>query len=209
VERPGDERERAPLVVRDGRVQDAAACLAVYAPYVRDTAITFETSLPSREDMEGRIARALADFAWLVLVDEDRLVGYAFAHAIGDKGAYAHSCETSIYLSPAASGRGGGRRLYTALLTRLAGRGFVRVLAGYTEPNEPSARLHRSLGFTDAGTFRQIGWKLGQWHDVHWMQNTLAARGLGDPDQPQEPDEPAPRKSPSRRASSAGASSAR
>jgi L-amino acid N-acyltransferase YncA len=165
------------LEVREAVAADAAGCVAVYAPYVAETAITFETEVPSAAEMRARIERAVAEFAWLVLVDGDHVAGFGFGHAVSDKGAYRRSCETSIYLAAEARGQGAGRRLYEALLARLQQRGIVRVLAGFTEPNEPSARLHRALGFEDAGRFSQIGWKLGRWHDVHWMQKTLSAPG--------------------------------
>ena len=73
--------------------------------------------------------------------------------------------------------------LYTALLDRLAARGYRTAAAGMTQPNEPSAALHRALGFTEVGTFRRVGWKLGGWHDVTWVQRDLA---VGD-DPPAEP----------------------
>lgn len=84
------------------------------------------------------------------------------------------SAEVSVYLDRSFQGRGAGRALYAALLPRLADRGLVTAVAGMTLPNAASAALHRSLGFTDVGVYRRIGYKFGAWHDVAWMQCDLA-----------------------------------
>jgi L-amino acid N-acyltransferase YncA len=163
--------------VRDATLKDAAACAAVYAPYVRDTAVSFELEPPSAEEMAERIARAIDAHAWLVLEDEasGEVVGYAYGGRFAPRAAYRFACEVSVYLSAAARGRGGGRALYTMLLDRLATRGYRMAFAGMTLPNEASAGLHRALGFEPSGVYRAVGWKSGAWHDVAWFQKPLAA----------------------------------
>jgi L-amino acid N-acyltransferase YncA len=167
--RPGPPRR-----VRDATPQDAAACASVYAPYVTGTAITFESVPPTVGEMAERIADAQRTHAWLVLEQDDEVVGYAYGGAFRPRAAYRWSCEVSVYLALDRRGAGGGTALYDALLVRLAARGFRTAVATLTLPNEPSARLHRSLGFEPAGSFRRIGWKAGSWHDVAWMQRDLA-----------------------------------
>jgi phosphinothricin acetyltransferase len=162
---------------------DAQACAAIYAPYVRDTAITFELEPPTPDEMADRIARATADYAWLVLEDEGRVVGYAYGGPYKERAAYRWACEVSVYLEPGLRRRGAGRALYEALLPRLAARGFRTAVAGMTLPNDASVGLHRAMGFEPVGVWRRIGWKLGAWHDVAWVQ-----RDLGDgEDPPAEP----------------------
>ncbi|MFP5371861.1 MAG: N-acetyltransferase family protein, partial [Actinomycetes bacterium] len=92
-------------------------------------------------------------------------------------------CEVSVYLAPGRRRSGGGRQLYEALFARLAERGFRRVLAVMTLPNEASEGLHRALGFEPVGTFHRIGWKHGQWRDVAWAQRSLP----GDDGPPTDP----------------------
>ena len=169
--------------VRDATAADAAVCAAVYAPYVLGTTATFELEPPDAAEMGRRIAVAQARHAWLVLERDGAVAGYAYGGPFKARPAYRWTCEVSVYLAPDQRGRGGGRLLYTALLDRLAERGYRTVAAGMTQPNEASAALHRSLGFTTVGTFRRVGWKLGGWHDVTWVQRELAA---GD-DAPPEP----------------------
>jgi L-amino acid N-acyltransferase YncA len=162
--------------VRDATLEDAAACAAVYAPYVRDTAVSFELEPPSVEELRERLARAIASHAWVVLEDEPGgdVVGYAYGGPFAPRAAYRFACEVSVYLSAAARGRGGGRALYTILLDRLAARGYRMAFAGMTLPNDASAALHRALGFEPSGTYRAVGWKAGAWHDVAWVQKPLA-----------------------------------
>jgi L-amino acid N-acyltransferase YncA len=160
--------------VRDATLEDAAACAAIYAPYVRDTAISFELEPPGVEQLRERIGRALASHAWLVLEDEGaRVVGYAYGGAFAPRAAYRFACEVSVYLEPGLRRRGGGRALYTVLLDRLAARGFRMAFAGMTLPNDASAGLHRALGFEPSGVYRRVGWKDGAWHDVAWVQKAL------------------------------------
>lgn len=165
----------AVLEIRDARAHDAEACAAIYAPYVTETAISFETSPPSSAQMWERMTEALRTHAWLVAERDGEVIGYAYGHPFASRAAYRWSCESSIYLARDHRGAGAGRALYEALLDRLAGRGYRTVLAGMTLPNEASAGLHRALGYQLAGTYRRVGWKNEAWHDVAWFQRDLGS----------------------------------
>jgi L-amino acid N-acyltransferase YncA len=161
-------------VVRDAVPGDAVRCAEIYAPYVRDTAISFETAPPTAADVARRIADAQRDHAWLVLEGDDgAVIGYAYGGPFLSRAAYRWSSAVSVYLDGAHRGSGGGRALYEALFDRLAGRGIRTLLAGVAVPNEASEGLHRALGFEPVGTYRRVGWKLGRWHDVAWWQKDL------------------------------------
>lgn len=159
-------------MIRAATPSDAAACAALYAPYVTDTAISFETDPPDAAEMARRIAGA---HAWFVLDEGGRVAGFAYAHPFATRAAYRWSCETSIYLELGRRRTGAGRALYETLFTRLRERGFCRAFAGMTLPNDASAGLHRALGFEPAGVYRRVGWKNGAWHDVAWVQKDLRA----------------------------------
>jgi L-amino acid N-acyltransferase YncA len=171
------------MTVRDATADDAAACAAIYAPYVLRTAVSFELEPPTAADLAERIAAAQARHAWLVLEEDGRVVGYAYANRFSARPAYRWSVEVSIYLERGRQRAGGGRRLYEALLQRLADRGYRRAMAGMSLPNEASVAFHRALGFTPVGVYERVGWKHGAWRDVAWMQRTIAD---GD-DPPGEP----------------------
>jgi L-amino acid N-acyltransferase YncA len=161
--------------VRDASERDAAACAAIYAPYVTDTAISFETEPPGAEEMARRIASAQSTHAWLVLEDGGRVVAYAYGGQFRTRAAYRWSCEVSVYVERGRHRTGAGRALYEALLARLAERGYTTALAGMTLPNDASVGLHAALGFEPVGTFRRVGYKHGAWHDVAWVQRMLGA----------------------------------
>lgn len=163
------------MLIRDAAgAEDAAACAAIYAPYVRDTAITFELDPPSEAEMAARIATAQDTHAWLVAEEAGRVVGYAYGGPYKARAAYRWSCEVSVYVEQGRRRTGAGRALYEALFTRLAERGYHTAVAGVTLPNEASAGLHHALGFEPVGTYRRIGWKHNTWHDVAWTQRPLA-----------------------------------
>jgi phosphinothricin acetyltransferase len=159
--------------IRAATEADGEACAAIYGPYVRDTCISFETEEPGPSEMARRISVANERHAWLVLTDHGRVVGYAYGSRFKDRAAYRWSCESSIYLEVGRRRTGGGRALYVALLDRLAERGYRRVFAGMTLPNDASAGIHAALGFEPVGVYRRVGWKHGAWHDVAWMQRSI------------------------------------
>ncbi|WP_103352732.1 GNAT family N-acetyltransferase [Amycolatopsis sp. CA-128772] len=159
-------------MIRAATPHDAAACAALYAPYVTDTAVSFEDDPPDAGEMARRISAA---HAWFVLEDHGHIAGYAYANRFAERAAYRWSCETSIYLEQGRRRTGAGRALYETLFRRLRERGFCRAFAGMTLPNEASAGLHRALGFEPAGVYRRVGWKHGAWHDVAWVQKDLHA----------------------------------
>ena len=163
------------MKVRDANEHDAEACAVIYAPYVTDTTITFEYEPPSAAEMARRIAAAQRAHAWLVLEDDGRVVGYAYAGPYKERAAYRWSSEVSVYLETGRRRGGSGRMLYEALFERLAERGFRTLVAVMTLPNDASEGLHRAMGFEPIGTFRRVGWKHGQWRDVAWAQRSLGA----------------------------------
>lgn len=161
------------LIIRDASGDDAAACAAIYRPYVLATAITFETEPPTVAEMSRRIETALGSHAWLVAEAGNRIIGYAYAGPFATRPAYRWSCEVSVYLELGRRRTGAGRALYQALLPRLAGCGYRVAVAKMTLPNDASVGLHAALGFRPIGVHPRIGWKHGAWHDVAITQLDL------------------------------------
>jgi L-amino acid N-acyltransferase YncA len=167
--------------------RDAAACAAIYAPFVTDGAASFEELAPSAAEFGRRMGRTARTHPWLVLEHAGTVVGYAYASRHHDRAAYRWAADVAVYIDPAHHGRGAGRRLYTALLDLLRRQGLRVACAGIAMPNEASVGLHRALGFELVGTYRSIGFKQGAWRDVSWWQLLLTE---GDDDGP--PAEPGP-----------------
>ena len=161
-------------MIRDAVAADAERCAAIYAPYVRETAISFESEPPAAEDMARRIADAQRAHAWLVLESDGEVIGYAYGGPFMARAAYQWAASVSVYLEQGRRRTGSGRALYEALFERLVARGHRTALAGIALPNDASIGLHLSLGFEPVGTYRRVGWKLGRWHDVAWYQRSLA-----------------------------------
>jgi phosphinothricin acetyltransferase len=152
---------------------DASAIAAIYAPVLRNTAISFEVEEVSAEEMQDRVATTLLRYPWLVAEAGGDVLGYAYATQHRTRAAYGWSTDVSVYLAAHARRRGLGRALYTALLDVLAAQGYANAFAGITLPNPASVRLHESMGFVAIGVYRSVGWKLGSWHDVGWWQRRL------------------------------------
>jgi phosphinothricin acetyltransferase len=171
-----------PPRVRPATAADAPACVDIYRPYVLDTVISFETEVPTVEEMAHRIAHA---HEFLVLEIDGVVAGYAYAGQFNPRAAYRWAVETSVYLAPHRLRAGGGRLLYTELLRRLAERGFRRAFAGIAQPNDASNALHKAFGFRPVGRYPRVGWKHGAWHDVEWWQLDLPGPGCdADPPRP-------------------------
>ncbi|GIM90290.1 GNAT family N-acetyltransferase [Paractinoplanes toevensis] len=167
-------QKAAGVTIRDAGEQDAAACAAIYRPYVIGTAISFEIEPPSEAEMASRIRDSARTHAWLVAEVDGEVSGYAYARPFAAREAYRWSCETSVYLSAGRHRAGLGRALYRVLLDRLTERGFRVAVAKMTLPNPASEGLHAALGFQPVGVHRRIGFKNGAWHDVAISQLDLA-----------------------------------
>jgi len=153
--------------------RDAAACAAIYAPFVRESAVSFEEVAPDADVFAARIAATQATHPWLVAELDERVVGFAYGSPHRERAAYRWACDVSVYIDAARRGRGIGRALYEELLAQLRVQRFHTACAGITLPNDASVGLHESLGFAPVGIYRGIGWKGGAWRDVGWWQLRL------------------------------------
>jgi len=161
----------AGLTIRPATLVDAEQVARIYNYYIENTVITFEESAVSAPEMSGRIADVQAKgLPWLVAELDGSVVGYCYATPWKVRSAYRHSVETTIYLKCGLGGRGIGRTLYSALLSALQKHGIHAVMGGAALPNAASVALHESLGFERVATFRQVGFKHGQWVDVAYWQ---------------------------------------
>jgi phosphinothricin acetyltransferase len=163
------------MKLRAATSDDAAAISELYAAYVSASAVSFETQPPGAEAMRARMEAGGGLYPWMAAEDgTGALAGYAYATAFRPRPAYRFAVETSIYLASASQGQGLGTRLYRSLLETLEAQGFAQAIAAITQPNPSSVRLHEKLGFVSAGAYRQVGYKLGGWHDVGLWQRPLA-----------------------------------
>jgi phosphinothricin acetyltransferase len=166
-----------PVSVRAARKDDLPALTDIYNHYVVNTHVTFDLepfAVEQRAEWFSHYPEQ-GHHRLLVAVDDDRqaLLGYATSGRFRDKPAYDPSVETTIYCDPTATGRGVGKALYAALFDVLSSTHAHRAFAGVALPNDASLALHRSFGFTEVGTFAEVGRKFDKWWDVLWLERPI------------------------------------
>ena len=161
------------MAIRQATVADLPRILEIYGPYVENTAISFEYTVPTLEAFTQRFLGITAQFPWLVWEEKGVILGYAYGSAPFERAAFQWSAEASIYLCPEAKGRGIGRQLYAALEALLQQQGYRKVYAIITTANEASVAFHRAVGYRHTATMPDCGFKLGQWHGIIWMEKEL------------------------------------
>ena len=164
---------RGVVEIRSATAADAASILAIYAPIVRDTIISFETEVPTAAEIAHRIDATLKTYPFLVAEMRGAIAGYAYAGEHRARAAYRWSVDVTVYVAAPARRSGVGRALYARLLPMLAQQQFHAAFAGIALPNPASVGLHEAMGFTPVGIYREVGFKFGRWHDVGWWQRLL------------------------------------
>ena len=149
---------------------DAAGMLEIYAPFILNSGITQETEVPSVHDFQKRVISNLEERPWLVCEINNEIAGYAYAGKHRDRKGYQWCTEPSVYILEKYHGFGIANALYAALFDILKLQGYVNAYAVITLPNDRSIAFHKKFGFEYLTTYNKIGYKLGQWHDVGWMQ---------------------------------------
>ena len=160
--------------IRVATSADAGQIQAIYAPMVRETAISFEYEPPSVDEMAKRIAGTLSTHPYLVCEEEGRVLGYIYAGVHRARAAYRWSVDTTVYIDGRSRRSGVGSALYEALLLILRRQGFHSAFAGIALPNAGSVGLHEALGFRPVGVYQDVGFKHGQWRDVGWWRLGLS-----------------------------------
>jgi phosphinothricin acetyltransferase len=169
--------------IRLATVADAAEIASIYSHFVLNTPVSFESEAPDATEMARRIETVLEQYPWLVCDFDDEIAAYAYASQHRPRFHYQWSVDMSVYVHESFRRQGLGRALYTALLSIVPLQGYVSAFAGITLPNAGSVALHEAMGFTPVGIYKNVGYKLGKWHDVGWWQRSLAS----PPANPQSP----------------------
>ncbi len=153
--------------------QDIKEILDVYAPYILNTVITFETEVPSLDSFTKRIDDILSKYPFFVCKHNGKVVGYSYASKFKERAAYNSSVETTVYISPDFHKKGVGTTLYTMLLESIKEHNYYMAYACISLPNEKSIALHNKLGFTLAGTLHNAGYKFGKYIDIVFYEKKL------------------------------------
>ncbi len=159
--------------IRSANRGDVSAILEIYTPFVLETPVTFEETVPTPEEMEARIATILEKSPFLVCEVNGKIAGYAYASRHRDREAYRWAKESSVYVHPDFYRKKIGLALYTTLIEILVNQGVTLLLAGITLPNHPSVSFHESIGFRKVAHYNAIGYKMGRWQNVGWWELNL------------------------------------
>lgn len=157
---------------------DIPQILEIYTPFVLTTTVSFETEAPSLEAFSKRVKEYASLAPWLVAVNGDTVLGYAYATAHRSRGAYRWNQETTVYVHQDHRRKGIARALYEKLLQLLKEAGYTKALAVITIPNDASIRFHESLGFKHIGEMQNIGFKFNCWHTTSWWDKDLQDSGF-------------------------------
>ena len=161
------------LMIRMATEADIPTILDIYGPYVENTAISFEYTVPTLEEFTQRFREITRQFPWLVWEEDGKILGYAYGSLPFGRAAYRWVAASSIYLAPEAQGKGGGRKLYAALEDLLQRQGYRKTYAIVTSDNPGSLRFHEKTGFRFLSEFPDCGVKFGKLYSVVWMEKVL------------------------------------
>lgn len=159
--------------IRLATPSDAASILEIYAPYILNTSVTFETEVPSEDVFKERIKAYMKTWPWLVCEIDEVFAGYAYASRYRERESYQWSVESSVYVNDAFHGKGVAGALYKVLFEILKYQGFRNVYAVINLPNEKSVHFHEKFGFKWFANYENVGYKLGKWKTVGWWQLSI------------------------------------
>ena len=172
------------ISIRFAKPEDAKELLKIYAYYVTDTAISFETEVPSEEEFKLRIEEVLKSYPFIVACKDDEILGYAYLHSFVGRKAYELSAETTIYLNPDKKKMGIGKKLYSVLEDIAKAQNITNLYSciGYVDKedeylNNNSVQFHEHIGFRMVGKFENCGHKFGRWYHMVWMEKIIGKHG--------------------------------
>jgi phosphinothricin acetyltransferase len=157
-------------IIRLAERTDVPGILEIYSPFILETAVTFEETVPDEESFWKRIQEIMTELPFLVCEIDGRIAGYAYASAYRSRASYRWTKEVSVYVHPDFHRRRVAQALYTSLNEMVRYQGIADLLAIITIPNESSVAFHEQFGYRKCGEFLKVGYKLGQWQNVGWFE---------------------------------------
>lgn len=162
------------VIIRTAKPEDAEALLKIYAPYVEETAISFEYETPSVEEFRRRIEKTLEKYPYLVAELNGEPAGYCYASPFKERDAYSWGVEMTIYIRRDCRKCGLGKRLYEKLEAILKAQDILNLNACIAYPHPESIAFHEKMGYQTVAHFHKCGYKLGKWLDMVWMEKMLS-----------------------------------
>ncbi len=156
----------------------------IYARGIATGNATFDDQPPTWEQFQ---AGKLAEHRLVAVAGNGRTLGWVAASRVSGRCVYSGVVEHSVYVHPAAGGRGVGRLLLEALVASTETAGIWTIECGVFPENTASLVLHHRAGFRELGVRRRLGQMThgphaGQWRDVILLERRSATVGI-DPQQ--------------------------
>lgn len=161
------------LKIRDAVIEDIPSMMEIYNDAVRNMNVTFDLKEKTLQDREKWFQKYDQNYPLIVAEKEGQVVGYCGLNQFREREGYAYTTELTIYISRHHRGNGIGSSLMKEILHQGKERGFHTVISGISNENRPSMKLHEKFGFQLIGVLREVGYKFGKWHDVHYYQRML------------------------------------
>lgn len=158
------------LIIRLAEEQDVPGILEIYSPFILDTAVTFEETVPEEDSFWERMQLIMSELPFLVCEIDGRIAGYAYASGYRSRASYRWTKEVSVYMHPDFHRKRVALALYTSMNEMVRYQGVADLLAIITLPNESSVAFHEYVGYRKCGEFSKVGYKLDQWQDVGWFE---------------------------------------
>lgn len=162
--------------IRVANAGDAPAVLNIYAPFIVESAVSFEAEVPSIPAFQKRMEQYLEEYPFLVLESDGKVSAFAYASKHRERAAYKYGVDLSIYFDDNHRRKGCARRLYDCLFDILKTQNYYVAYAICTLPNDKSESFHKNYGFKEIGVFKKTGFKFGRWHDVAWFEKEIQPR---------------------------------
>lgn len=170
------------IKIRIAKLEDAKKLLDIYTPYIEETAITFEYSVPSIEEFKNRISHTLNKYPYLVAERNNKILGYAYASPFKERAAYDWAVETTIYVDKTMEKMGIGKILYDSLEKVVSAQNILNLNACIACPiiedeylTKNSVAFHEHLGYRLVGEFYKCGYKFNRWYNMVWMEKHIGS----------------------------------
>lgn len=168
--------------LRQANDGDVPHMLEIYNHYVANSTVTFDEDALTLKEMRRKLRDVeRLGFPWLVAESPTGMIlGYAYVTPWKAKAAYRYTVEDSIYLSPAATGKGVGKALMARMLDDAKAAGIKEVIAVIADRGaDASIAMHENFGFKKIGEMGKVGFKFGRWLGTVLMQKSLKGGAKG------------------------------
>ncbi|MGW3607519.1 N-acetyltransferase family protein [Micromonospora sp. NPDC005161] len=162
----------ADISVRPLRDADADRVLAIYQAGLDAGNASFETTAPTWAAFN---AAKLPEHRFVATDGNDTVIGWIAVAPISGRAVYAGVVEHSVYVDPAAQGRGVARLLLDTLIASTEAAGIWTIQSGVFPENAASLTLHERAGFRVIGVRERVGRHHGRWRDVVLLERRSPA----------------------------------